>query len=162
MSGLGSEVFHRSVLATGGIHRAFKAVNPQLKFAGWQPRQSHGHMVLTFSNRYFTPDTDNGHEVRTFPNDHDPLHVLRKAVPSGVYTADNEVLYFDRRSTTGERCAIDEVTLILYFNSHNLQTALTPTCLSYPRPSRWETWWRYSAASMPGRSRRTCTPCTSS
>ncbi len=67
-------------------------------------------MVLTFVNRYFTPDTDDGHEVRPFPDELDPMHILRKAVPSGVYTTDNEVLYFDRQLTTGETYVIDHAT----------------------------------------------------
>lgn len=111
ISGLGSEVFLKSVLAAGEIHGAFKAVNPHLNFSAWQPRQSRGHTVLTFTNRYFTPDTEDGHEVRPFPSDLDPMRILRNAVPDGIYTTDNEVRYHDRQSVTGERCAIAPYTL---------------------------------------------------
>lgn len=124
ITGLGSEVFLKSVLAAGEIHRAFKAVNPQLKFAAWQPRQSRGHMVLTFVNRYFTPDTEAGHEVRAFPDDLDPMHVLRKAVPTGVYTADNEVLYFNRSVTKDRRCAVFQAALVRLFTDITYQQPL--------------------------------------
>lgn len=56
-----------------------------------------GHLALTFTNRYFsTPEEASGKEDRQLSAYVDPLNILREAVPRGVHTQDNEVLYFER------------------------------------------------------------------
>ena len=70
----------------------------------WEPRKDRGHPILTVGNRYLSPvDGEEGkQQVIPMENTIDPLCILRDAVPSGVHTTENQVLYFER-STKGTR-----------------------------------------------------------
>lgn len=65
----------------------------------WSPQRNRNHIVLTFTNRYFSNEKDGVFDVRDLSTTYDPVGVLRRAVPSGLHTADNQVLYFERFKT---------------------------------------------------------------
>lgn len=69
----------------------------------WSPRRNRNHIVLTFTNRYFSNEKDGTFEICSLSPAYDPLGILRRTVPSGLHTVDNEVLYFERFKTEKER-----------------------------------------------------------
>ncbi len=104
LSGVGSPQFARAILGLRQIYAVFDDHCSANELLAWTPRVTQGHFTLTMSNRYFTASKGTAkQEVLNFPSALDPLNILRDAVPSGIYSRDNEVLYYDRRKIANER-----------------------------------------------------------
>ncbi|KAF7789840.1 hypothetical protein EIP86_000786 [Pleurotus ostreatoroseus] len=98
LSGVSSRQFGTAIAAIGQIVEVFNAQCTRDELLPWSPRIVQGHPTLTLSSRYFTADGGSTkHDMRAFPEDLDPYNILRNAVPDGLYTEDNEVLYYERR-----------------------------------------------------------------
>lgn len=98
LSGVSSKRFGNAITAIGQIVEVFNAHCTLDELLPWSPKIVQGHPTLTLSSRYFTADGGAAkQDVRLFPGDLDPYNLLRNAVPAGLYTSDNEVLYYERR-----------------------------------------------------------------
>lgn len=97
LSGLGGDTFEKSVQGVLEVYSHISRHLPQGKLLPWQPQMTNGNLSLTFSNRYFaSADEAQGQEPIALGAYVDPLNILRDAVPQGIHTADNEVLYYER------------------------------------------------------------------
>ena len=74
--------------------------------------------MLFFGNRYFADDGDYRAHDAISMEDVDPLKILREAVPEGIHTTDNQVLYFERGKTEEGETYVQQVSV-----SHKLVTS---------------------------------------
>ena len=103
ITGLGNVEFDRAIIGIQQLRIVMENQVSAMKL--WEPRREQGHYVLTFSNRYFNKESEAANEeVKALSTDVDPLGLLAKAVPDGIHTSDNEVLYFERRKGDAPRC----------------------------------------------------------
>lgn len=99
LSGLGHPQFAAAASGIMQIHDVFEGHIPPDCLQKSEPRKgAKGMLELDFSNRYFTlggdvPET----EYKDLSVDVDPFSILRKACPNQFATAENDVLYYERR-----------------------------------------------------------------
>ena len=97
VTGLGSASFENCVRAVLEMQTKLSSALPPDSLQEWRPTTSEGHLCLEFSNRYFATAADGDHlNTIGLPSEVDPFGLLAEAVPSGRYTEDNQVLYYDR------------------------------------------------------------------
>lgn len=90
-------MFEESVHGALEVYSHISRHLPQGHLRDWQPQMINGKLSLAFSNRYFaSADEAQGQEGLALGPYVDPLNILQEAVPQGIHTADNEVLYFER------------------------------------------------------------------
>ena len=99
LSGLGLDQFHRTFDALLEIGTVIEDNLPNGKLRRPTPRLERGFPVLQFSNRYFADSSEAGASDAVSMDAVDPMKILRAAVPDGIHTLDNEVLYFERRTS---------------------------------------------------------------
>ena len=121
LTGLGTEPFE---LAAKGISQIRAVLGDSLQedsLQSWSPARIRNHLVLTFTNRYFSNERDGVYEVQDLSPSYDPLRLLRLAVPGGLHTVDNQVLYFERIKTATEGLVehiLLRARLVLTFRLH--------------------------------------------
>ena len=97
---------------------------------GWEPRKDRGHPVLTVGNRYLSNADNKGVQQSVLPLGQaiDPLHILQDAVPSGVHTAENQVLYFQRSKKGAEYVLLLVLCLFFAYQALALEAlSMTPS-----------------------------------
>lgn len=96
ITGLGCKEFDVFLEALASIHRVFGDHISGATLAEIEYRTDHGSPSLFFSNRYFTHFRDmDGQTTVPISKDVDPLGILA-GIEGGMYTANNEVQYFER------------------------------------------------------------------
>ena len=98
LSGLGLPEFQRCFDAILEIGAVIEDHLPSGNLRRQTPRLERGYPVLQLGNRYFADPADTGSADAVPMEVVDPLKILRNAVPDGVHTTDNEVLYFERQT----------------------------------------------------------------
>ena len=102
ISGLGSEEFDLSLKGLICIHNIFKEHLAGTSFSGINTCLDNSYVTLFFSNRYFTHPRDmQNNTAIPIPPDVDPVGILA-GISGGIYTAENQVEYFERTSTNGK------------------------------------------------------------
>ena len=102
ISGLGSDEFDLSLKGLTCIHNVFKEYLAGISFSGINTRLDNGYVTLFFSNRYFTHPRDmQNNTAIPIPPDVDPVGILA-GISGGIYTAENQVEYFECTSTNGK------------------------------------------------------------
>ncbi|KAF7798783.1 hypothetical protein EIP86_010008 [Pleurotus ostreatoroseus] len=102
MTGLGTEGFEKAVQGALQIYQHMQRCLPAGALIPWKPVTYEGHLGLELSNRYFSSSKEaEGQQIVELSSDIDPNNILRKAVPHGLHTLDNTVVYFER-VTDGE------------------------------------------------------------
>ena len=102
ISGLGSDEFDLSLKGLTCIHNVFKEHLAGTSFSGINTRLDNSYVTLFFSNRYFThPHDMQNNTAIPIPLDVDPVGILA-GISGGIYTAENQVEYFERTSTNGK------------------------------------------------------------
>lgn len=101
LSGLGVAGFEQYIAAVLAIQQVFASHLPSDSLGKWTPETEHGFPVMEVSNRYFTHRKEAQDEEADIDPTLDPAGLLRNAMPSfACYTADNKVLYFERKAST--------------------------------------------------------------
>lgn len=136
LSGLGLDAFERNVEAISAIRQAFDGQVSEGDLPAWKPNREHGSLALPFSNRFFTASRDCGKEQPVDLSIVDPLRILRTAVPDGMHTDDNEVLYFERLKAT------EDATTFVHFPTVLTAQLKFSQSLSVPShgSTRHQTW----------------------
>ncbi|KAF7789848.1 hypothetical protein EIP86_000796 [Pleurotus ostreatoroseus] len=107
LSGLGLVEFEQGVQAVMHIYDHFCRNLPRDRMDKWEPQTANGNFTLMFTNRYFSSyEEAQGLEAVPLSKDIDPRGVLRKSVPKAHHTSDNEVMYFERVSSTDNRLIV--------------------------------------------------------
>ena len=102
LSGLGSDEFDLSLKGLTCIHNVFKEHLAGTSFSGINTHLDNSYVTLFFSNRYFTHPRDmQNNTAIPIPPDVDPVGILA-GISGGIYTAENQVEYFERTSTNGK------------------------------------------------------------
>ena len=101
LSGLGVTGFEQYIAAVLAIQQVFASHLPADLLERWTPGTEHGYPILEVSNRYFTHRKEAQDEEVDMEPTLDPAGLLRSVMPSfACYTADNKVLYFERKAST--------------------------------------------------------------
>ena len=97
MTGLGAEQFDTFAAGALAIQHVLSSHAPEDAMIKWHPGSSNGFLHLDISNRWFTRDRDGDDLEMPIPDDLDPFNILRSRMSSRArYTAENEVLYYER------------------------------------------------------------------
>lgn len=101
LTGLGREAFDACAVAILEIQQILSGQLPPNSLQRYQPGTEQGYLTLEFANRYFTVSNNSDDQEVPMNTYIDPVSVLRERVPANAkHTADNEVLYFEKRTTT--------------------------------------------------------------
>lgn len=101
ITGLGRESFADAVAGVMQIQKIFGDHVPPDALQSWEPQSpGKGLLQLEFSNRYFTLDARPEEECRPLSVVVDLYLILTKLCPDHYATADNEVLYYERRAAS--------------------------------------------------------------
>ena len=102
LSGLGSAKFKDAVSAILKIHQYFQQHCPEGQMDGWEPRKERGYPVVSAGARYLSTKANTSSEqVIPLSEVIDPIGILARAVPGGLHTQENQVLYFERVAKAG-------------------------------------------------------------
>ena len=102
LSGLGSDEFDLSLKGLTCIHNIFKEHLAGTSFSGINTCLDNSYVTLFFSNCYFTHSHDMQNNMAIpIPPNIDPVGILA-GISGGIYTAENQVEYFECTSTNGK------------------------------------------------------------
>lgn len=98
VTGFGLREFDDYVLATRGVHEIFGRHLPEGTLTPWDPKDTAGDDILTFTNRYFSQNTSAADNV-AFDENVDPDGLFTKMLSEGLgHTEDNNVTYLEEVS----------------------------------------------------------------
>lgn len=101
ITGLRRESFADAVAGVMQIQKIFGDHIPPDALQSWESQSpGKGLLQLEFSNQYFTLDVRPEEECRPLSIVVDPYLILTKLCPDHYTTADNEVLYYERRAAS--------------------------------------------------------------
>lgn len=99
LTGLGVDAFDSCATAILEIQQVLSSHLPHQTMQTWSPGTENGHIVLEFSNRYFS-DSGICDEDVSITSEIDPLSLLRNRMPSRArHSMDNQVLYYERQTS---------------------------------------------------------------
>ncbi|KAF7790675.1 hypothetical protein EIP86_001631 [Pleurotus ostreatoroseus] len=106
LGGLGASEFEESVQGVLEVYNQFRRSFSHGVLQDWEPRTVDGHLSLMFSNRFYS-SSDEARGLKTENIDQlvDPFGILAEAVPDGIHTIDNQVLYYERYRTAKGKLA---------------------------------------------------------